>query len=113
MIQKSSNKFGVPFSYCDAKSALQCVGKIQPKKVEVNSDQNSEEITFSFSSRPYQKKAFIFALTSTDKFEYIEGELRKEGNSWTCVVPLKDDYKVIATAGHSQSGDKFVKVVEL
>jgi len=113
MIEKAAAKFNVPFSYCDAKAALQHIAKIQPEKVEVNIRQYPEEIAFSFSSRPYQKKAFIFALTSSNKFEHIEGVMQKEGNSWSCSVPLKPDYKSIATAGHSRSGDKFVKVVEL
>jgi len=113
MIEKAAKKSDVSFSYCDAKAALQQIAKIQPEKVEVNVNQYPEEITFSFSSRPYQKKAFIFALTSSNKFEYIEGMIQVQEGVWSCSVPLKHDYKVIAAAGHSQSGDKFVKVIEL
>jgi len=113
MIEKSSRKFVIPFSYSDAKHALQKIAQIIPKKIDVSSTIKQDEVSFTFTSRPYQKKAFIFVLTNEGRFKHIEGNIIQEDDCYTCSIPVEKDFKRIAVAGHSQSGDGFVKVIEL
>ena len=113
MIEKSSQKFNIPFSYCDAKSALQGVAQITPEKIEVDCELNPGKVIFRFSSRPYQQNLFVFTLTNTGEFQYIPGDIKQEGENFTCKIDIKENTAMIAAAGHSQSGDKFVKVIEL
>ena len=113
MIEKSSQKFNIPFSYCDAKSALQDVAQITSEKIEVDCELDPWKAIFRFSSRPYQQTLFVFTLTNTGSFQYIPGDIKQEGENFTCKIVIEENTAKIAVAGHSQSGDKFVKVIEL